>query len=151
MDWPAFHRAKRRWGVSLKALIYRAHSLKLISDAAYRRANAQLAEWGNPEPVPLGPPESPSLLGMAIAMFEDTGITIDDIAEHAAVPASRVRNIVNSATDLRPLAPCCRAQRTAHAAFPRPDHADSSASAAGACVQQMTAKRPDARRLGLRH
>jgi len=102
LDWPAFHRAKRRWGVSLKALIYRAHSLKLISDAAYRRANVQLAEWGNPEPVPLGPPESTSLLGMAIAMLADTGITIDDIADHIAVPATRVRDIVNSATDLRP-------------------------------------------------
>ncbi|HYS31045.1 MAG TPA: XRE family transcriptional regulator [Streptosporangiaceae bacterium] len=102
LDWPAFHRAKRRWGVSLKALIYRAHSLKLLSDAAYRRANVQLAEWGNPEPGPLGPPESPSLLGTAIAMLEDTGVTIDDIAEHGSVPASRVRDIVDAATDLRP-------------------------------------------------
>lgn len=102
LDWPAFHRAKRRWGVSLKALIYRAHALKLISDTAYRRANIQLAEWGNPEPVPLGPPESPSLLGLAISMLEDTGITVEHIAGHAAVPASRVRDIVNSATDPRP-------------------------------------------------
>jgi Zn-dependent peptidase ImmA (M78 family)/DNA-binding XRE family transcriptional regulator len=102
LDWPAFHRAKRRWGVSLKALIYRAHSLKLISDAAYRRANVQLAEWGNPEPVPLGPPESPSLLGMAIAMLADIGITADDIAEHSAVPVGLVHGIVNSGTDLRP-------------------------------------------------
>jgi Zn-dependent peptidase ImmA (M78 family)/transcriptional regulator with XRE-family HTH domain len=48
LDWPTFHRAKRRWGVSLKALVYRAHSLKLLNDSAYRRANVQLAEWGKP-------------------------------------------------------------------------------------------------------
>ena len=102
LDWQAFHRAKRRWGVSLKALVYRAHSLKLINDAAYRRANAQLAEWGNPEPGPLGPPESPSLLGTAIAMLEMTGITIDNIAEHGSLPASYVHQIVAAGTDQRP-------------------------------------------------
>jgi Zn-dependent peptidase ImmA (M78 family)/DNA-binding XRE family transcriptional regulator len=102
LDWLALHRAKRRWGVSLKALIYRAHSLKLLNDAAYRRGNVQLAAWGYPEPCPLGPPESPSLLGTAIAMLADTGVTLDDIAAHGSVPASYARDIVTAATDLRP-------------------------------------------------
>ena len=102
LDWPALHRAKRRWGVSLKALVYRAHSLKLLNDAAYRRANVQLAAWGTPEPGPLGPPESPSLLGTAIAMLADIGITIDDIAEHGSLPAERVHDIVDAATNRRP-------------------------------------------------
>ncbi len=102
VDWPAFHRAKRRWGVSLKALVYRAHSLKLLNDAAYRRANVQLAEWGNPEPGPLGPPESPSLLGTAITLLQDIAVTIDDIAEHAAMPAEIVRYVIDAATDRRP-------------------------------------------------
>jgi Zn-dependent peptidase ImmA (M78 family)/transcriptional regulator with XRE-family HTH domain len=92
LDWPAFHGAKRRWGVSLKALVYRAHSLKLINDAAYRRANVQLAAWGNPEPGPLGPLESPSILGTAIAMLGDIGVTMDDIADHRSLPAERVRD-----------------------------------------------------------
>ena len=102
LDWAAFHAAKRRWGVSLKALVYRAHSLKLISESSYRRANIQLAEWGNPEPGPLGPPESPSLLGTAIDMLSEIGVTIHDIAEHASLPVDRVLHIVGAATDRRP-------------------------------------------------
>jgi hypothetical protein len=102
LDWPALHRAKRRWGVSLKALVYRAHSLKLLNESAYRRANIQLAEWGNPEPGPLGPPESPSLLGAAIGMLSETGVTIHDLAEHASLPVERVQDIVDAATERRP-------------------------------------------------
>ncbi len=102
VDWPAFQKAKRRWGVSLKALVYRAHSLKLLNDAAYRRANIQLAQWGNPEPGPLGPPESPTLLGTAISLLRDIDVTIDDIAEHASMPADVVRHVIDAATDKRP-------------------------------------------------
>ena len=57
VDWQTFHSAKRRWGVSLKALLYRARSLGPITDGTYRRGSIQLAEWGHPEPGPLGPPE----------------------------------------------------------------------------------------------
>jgi Zn-dependent peptidase ImmA (M78 family) len=102
VDWSAFHQAKRRWGVSLKALVYRAHSLKLINDAAYRRANVQLAEWGNPEPGSLGPPESPSLLGIAASLLLDIGVTADDIALHASIPADTVCDIIRAGTDRRP-------------------------------------------------
>jgi Zn-dependent peptidase ImmA (M78 family) len=102
IDWPAFQRAKRRWGVSLKSLVYRAHTLKLLNDAAYRRANVQLAEWGNPEPGPLGPPESPSLLGTAISLLQDINITASDIARHASMPDELVSQIIDAATDTRP-------------------------------------------------
>ena len=88
--------------MSLKALVYRAHSLKLISESSYGRANIQLAEWGNPEPGPLGPPESPSLLGTAVDMLSEIGVTIHDIAEHASLPVERVLHIVGAATDRRP-------------------------------------------------
>ncbi len=109
LDWAAFHHAKRRWGVSLKALVYRAHTLKLLSQSAYRRANIQLAEWGHPEPGPLGPPESASLLGMAVTMLADIGITVDDLARHSSLPADQVHAIISAATD-----------RLAAARLPRP-------------------------------
>jgi Zn-dependent peptidase ImmA (M78 family)/transcriptional regulator with XRE-family HTH domain len=102
IDWPQFHRAKRRWGVSLKSLVYRAHSLRLLNDAAYRRANVQLAAWGNPEPGPLGPPESPSLLGTAISLLQDINIMASDIAQHASMPDDLVSQIIHAATDTRP-------------------------------------------------
>lgn len=102
IDWPVFQRAKRRWGVSLKALVYRAHCLGLISDSAYRRGNVQLASWGNPEPIPLGPPESPSMLGAAMELLLDQGVTVEDIAAHARLPTGMVEHVVAAATDMRP-------------------------------------------------
>lgn len=102
LDWQAFHSAKRRWGVSLKALLYRARSLGLITDGAYRRGNIQLAEWGNPEPGPLGPPEQPSLLGTAANLLGQSGITIDQLAIHAAMPLGTAEGLIAAGTDLRP-------------------------------------------------
>jgi hypothetical protein len=102
LDWQVFHRAKRRWGVSLKALIYRARTLGLITDGSYRRGNIQLAEWGNPEPGPLGPPEQPSLLGMAADLLVRSGVSVEQIAEHAAMPVETAKSLVSAATDGRP-------------------------------------------------
>jgi Zn-dependent peptidase ImmA (M78 family) len=102
LDWDTLHVAKRRWGVSLRALVYRAHTLGLWSDSAYRRANIALSSWGTPEPGPLGPPESPSLLGVAVALLAENGTTIEDLAQHAAVPQQQVELVVAAATDTRP-------------------------------------------------
>lgn len=102
LDWDALHAAKRRWGVSLRALVYRAHSLGVLTDSAYRRGNIALATWGTPEPGPLGPPESPSLLGTAIALMAEHGTTTEDLAEHAALPRQQIELVVAAATDNRP-------------------------------------------------
>lgn len=46
---------KKRWGVSLKALVYRLHKIGLMSDWQYKMANINIAKkWGNteePEPI----------------------------------------------------------------------------------------------------
>lgn len=55
IDWPASHELKRKWGVSLRALVHRAHSLSRLSEASYRRANQQFSFWDNPEPRLLRP------------------------------------------------------------------------------------------------
>jgi len=102
LDWDTLHAAKRRWGVSLRALVYRAHSLGLLSDSAYRRGNMALATWGTPEPGPLGPPESPSLLGSAVALMAEHGTTTEDLALHGALPREQVELVVAAATDTRP-------------------------------------------------
>jgi Zn-dependent peptidase ImmA (M78 family) len=102
VDWDQLHTAKRRWGTSLKALVYRAHTLKLMSDTAYRNANQQLSTWGNPEPGPLGPPEAPSLLGAAADLLGRHGTTVSDLAALSRLPESQIREIVAAATDPRP-------------------------------------------------
>jgi Zn-dependent peptidase ImmA (M78 family)/DNA-binding XRE family transcriptional regulator len=94
VDWQTFHELKRHWGVSLKALVYRAHKLGRLSDLSYRRANDQLKRWGHPEPGPLGPPESPSVLGAAADLLQQSGTHLGTLAEAARIPLASVHAVV---------------------------------------------------------
>ena len=38
LDWEVLYALKRRWGTSLKAIVYRAHALGAFRDATYKRA-----------------------------------------------------------------------------------------------------------------
>jgi Zn-dependent peptidase ImmA (M78 family)/DNA-binding XRE family transcriptional regulator len=102
VDWQTFHGLKRHWGVSLKALVYRAHELGRLSDLSYRRANDQLKRWGHPEPGPLGPPESPSVLGAAAELLERSGTRLGTLAEAARIPLESVRAVVAAGRTDRP-------------------------------------------------
>lgn len=103
VNWETLLRAKRKWGISLRALIYRSHTLGLITDSAFRRANIQLSKWGNPERGPIGPPESPGMLGRATDLLIHAGTSIDALADHAGMPAAHTQQLVASATDARPI------------------------------------------------
>jgi Zn-dependent peptidase ImmA (M78 family) len=102
VDWPAFHDLKRHWGVSLRALVYRAHALGTLSESSYRRANQRLAAQGHPEPGPLGPPESPSLIGSAVALMSEAGISLESIIEAGRLDRSEARHIVAAGSETKP-------------------------------------------------
>lgn len=102
IDWPAFHDLKRHWGVSLRALVFRAHTLGRLSEASYRRANQQLSVWGFPEPGPLGPAESPQVLGMAQQLITDSGYDFDDIMTAGRVAPEVAEAVINAASTARP-------------------------------------------------
>jgi Zn-dependent peptidase ImmA (M78 family) len=55
---------KRRWQVSLAALLMRAKNLERMSDAAYLTGVKAISArgWRRLEPVPLGAPEAPAHL-----------------------------------------------------------------------------------------
>lgn len=61
-DWAALFDLKRRWQVSLAALLMRAKTLRRISDATYLAAVKETSArgWRRVEPIPLGECESPS-------------------------------------------------------------------------------------------
>lgn len=102
IDWGAFHELKQHWGVSLKALVYRAHHLGVLSDASYRRANQQLSMWGLPEPGSLGLAESPQLITMARQVMLDSGINFDEVLAAGRI-TSEVKDLVIRATsEVRP-------------------------------------------------
>jgi Zn-dependent peptidase ImmA (M78 family)/DNA-binding XRE family transcriptional regulator len=102
LDWAVLHGLKAKWGISLKALAFRAHSLDLWGDATYRRAMQILAEQGYPEAGPLGPPESPSLIGAAIELLETAGIRLEIIADAGRVPLDTLRQVVAAGSETRP-------------------------------------------------
>jgi Zn-dependent peptidase ImmA (M78 family)/transcriptional regulator with XRE-family HTH domain len=94
VDWEIFHALKRHWGVSLAALVYRAHKVGRLSDLSYRRANEQLKKWGHPEPGPLGPPESPSVLGAAAELLEQSGTHLSTLASAARIPLGSMLAVI---------------------------------------------------------
>lgn len=75
---------KRKWGISLAALIRRGYDCNLLDDREYRGWNVRLSSTGmhRREPAPLSP-ENPKALREAIARAEATGITIELLAERA--------------------------------------------------------------------
>lgn len=103
VDWAALHALKRRWGVSLKALVFRAHTLRRFSDGAYQRALRQLASWGRSEPGPLGPVEVPVLLPRATALLGPHALT--GLAAETGLPLSAVHRVWSAAggEDSRPV------------------------------------------------
>jgi Zn-dependent peptidase ImmA (M78 family)/DNA-binding XRE family transcriptional regulator len=75
---------KRKWGISLAALIRRGYDCNLLDDREYRSWNVRLSSTGmhRREPAPL-PPEDPKALREAIAHAEATGVTVELLAERA--------------------------------------------------------------------
>jgi Zn-dependent peptidase ImmA (M78 family) len=62
VDWSILFELKRKWQVSLAALLMRARTLGRLSEGAYISAAkaASARGWRRVEPVPLGDPESPT-------------------------------------------------------------------------------------------
>ncbi len=102
IDWAQLHVLKAKWGVSLKALSFRAHQLGVWGDATYRRAMQMLAEQGYPEAGALGPAESPYLLGAAASLIESSGVSIGSVAEAGRVPEDALRTVIAAGSENRP-------------------------------------------------
>lgn len=102
LDWDRLLQVKRRWGVSLKALVYRAHRLGILGESAYRAGMVTLARWGDPEPGDLGPRESPVLLTKAIAMLAETGVDLERLAKETGLAQDTVQEILRAADGTRP-------------------------------------------------
>lgn len=82
LSWPKLREMKRRWKVSLAALVYRAHELGIYSDATRRRAFAQLSIRGWRRNEPDEPEmERPSLLSQTVDELKKSGFdSVDEIA-----------------------------------------------------------------------
>lgn len=102
IDWGAFHGLKQKWQVSLRALVYRSHSLGVMSEASYRRANQQLAMWGKSEPGDLGLAEAPRLLGLARQLMEENDIDFEGVLKRGGIVGDVVDQIVAAGSTQKP-------------------------------------------------
>lgn len=91
-SWHPIYRLKIRWGMSLRAIIYRAHFLKIISSQQYRAANVRLSKTGQTkiekydEQIEI---ESPELLSSSIEILGvELGINFSKISEHLNITPS---------------------------------------------------------------
>lgn len=93
----SFGRVKAFWKVSIKALIKRAHDLKLITDNQYRWLNVQYSKsFSSGEPVPIEREEPYRLKQMISYHLKDLGYSVPDLASLLAIyPDDLERAYVN--------------------------------------------------------
>lgn len=73
LSLPHFYELKRRWRVSVAALVRRAFDLDILTEASYRRAFVQLSQRGERLDEPDEPPvEIPTLLHRAVSEAEES-------------------------------------------------------------------------------
>ena len=92
VDWQKLFTLKLHWQTSLAALLMRAKRLGRMSDATYLTAvkAASARGWRRREPVPLGPPEQPTLL---LKFLEKTNLPV-----RSFLPESIVDSIVTASS-----------------------------------------------------
>jgi Zn-dependent peptidase ImmA (M78 family)/transcriptional regulator with XRE-family HTH domain len=103
-DWECLAQLKRKWEVSIAALLKRAQTLDRMSPAAYTQAMKTMSArgWRKREPVDLGPAEKPVLLAKALEVAATHGVTLDNLAAEHGLPLHDLRIVLQHAIDPRP-------------------------------------------------
>ena len=92
---------KRKWRVSLAALIRRRYDLKIIDKSRYTNYMKTISArgWRRNEPVDLGKPEEPILLSKAMRL---ANLNERALAQHTGYTVGLIRTVLNSSRDTRP-------------------------------------------------
>ena len=101
---PAWNRLvalKRRWGVSIGALLMRARTLDIMPENTYQQAIRYMGMrgWRRDEPGDLGIAEAPRLLCLAA---QHAGITATALSAETGWPARWIEDILDASSDQRP-------------------------------------------------
>lgn len=86
---------KRRWGVSIAAIIFRLHKIGLLTEFKYRSLNIKISKMGYRTKEPNALPREESVLWKKI--FTDLwsdGITKKHIADYLNLPSEEIENLV---------------------------------------------------------
>lgn len=92
-------RAKKRWGVSVAALNYRLHKLRVVSEWQNRSLNIEMSSRGFRRQEPEGlPPETSALWPQIFTSLWRERITRDQIASELNVPTGELDAILHRLT-----------------------------------------------------
>ncbi|MBB1157101.1 ImmA/IrrE family metallo-endopeptidase [Amycolatopsis dendrobii] len=97
-DWHRLGLLKQQWNVSLQALLYRARSLKVMSDVTYRNAMTTVSNrgWRRREPGPMPLLEQPSLLPRAVELLQvEAKVDEAALATECQTPLNLFRTITS--------------------------------------------------------
>jgi len=96
-SWQPIYQLKIRWGMSLKAIIYRAHFLKIISSQQYRAANVRLSKTGQTKNEKFDDrveKEVPELLTSSIKLLNQAlGINFSKLADRLHITPETLSTI----------------------------------------------------------
>ncbi len=103
-DWDALAELKITWGVSMAAVLRRARTLGVLPEGAYVQALKTMSTrgWNRREPVRLPQAETPVMLSRAVQLLNQSGTTVDQLANEVGLPSALVTEIIGASTDPRP-------------------------------------------------
>lgn len=105
LDWSKYVTLKRRWGMSIAALLRRSYTVGNIEHDVFDHGMRVLTArgWRKDEPGDLGPTEVPKLLVASInAAQKQAGKTMRQIVEAAELPYDALEAVLGSNLDSRP-------------------------------------------------
>jgi|ERR1039457_4347753 Zn-dependent peptidase ImmA (M78 family) len=105
--WTKLAQLKRKWGISIAALLFRSKDLGLLSPIEFKNAMRYMSVrgWRKMEPGDreMGPPEVPVLVERSIRAIElNSGISLAQLTELAMVPLEDMKEVVLASRDIRP-------------------------------------------------
>jgi Zn-dependent peptidase ImmA (M78 family)/transcriptional regulator with XRE-family HTH domain len=107
IKWPDLLEFKRRWLVSLGAIIRRAFTLGVVDSLGYRRANISLRSNGWYAAEPLDdklPVERPEIVDLSMAEMERSfGVTSTDVAKHLRFKPQTFEKIIGAKVEPPPV------------------------------------------------
>jgi Zn-dependent peptidase ImmA (M78 family)/DNA-binding XRE family transcriptional regulator len=87
-DFTEYLKLKAVWGLSLQALLFRARSLRVMSESTYRRAMTRISKlgWKRNEPGDDAKGETPTMLARALDLLSNNGVPSSQVADAARLP-----------------------------------------------------------------
>lgn len=100
-DWPHLLMLKKRWGVSISALLRRANTLEVMTDSVYTQAMRTMSArgWRTEEPGVFGTPETPRMLAQASQLAD---VDAQALSDETGWPTEMIESVLSASTDSRP-------------------------------------------------